>query len=434
MQLYRPNSNIVLSGGITLAIIIACIIIFDFKITGISTYTNQTAESKKNDYLAASMFIAAQNDIEFVQQNAQQIKQKVEVQPSLNLLNNLPDVTDSIIITTSRQSTTYSQTYELLDWVERGGNLIVEYKFSWFTDDTPDKLMQELDISVKKYEEELREIRNKVASTIESEAQEEKPEQDAESFSIKQQGHFLRCPIADKNIIEFPSETQFPLASARLSSGSNLIIGEKSPRLTLSNDKGIQLVQLSIEKGTVTVITDLSIWHNNRIHCFDHAFLLHKLTTDNQRQGKVWFLTRERFPSFFDMLQDKHLALSVSALLLLLCWIWSQTLRYGPVHPISRNQRREYIEHLTASARYQANSGQNEQLIAGLRQNIIHRIKLRYSGFDQLTKQQQLEQLVKWTNMSLEAIDIALYQDAAKAPSDLLNQIQMAQQLRKHLC
>jgi len=129
------------------------------------------------------------------------------------------------------------------------------------------------------------------------------------------------------------------------------------------NDYGSQLVQLALGSGQISVLTDLGLWSNERLLYFDHAWLLAWLTADEP----VWFVRSVAMPPLAQWLWLKAPALGVALLTLLALWLWHRIPRQGPRQEAREESSRDYLQHLHASGYFQWRTDQQAALVHALR-------------------------------------------------------------------
>ncbi|MCJ8273692.1 MAG: DUF4350 domain-containing protein, partial [Psychrosphaera sp.] len=109
------------------AILIAVLIwVVDIRFKEVDIFLGEDLAARQNPYLAAQLFIEKSNQDTFTSTD---INSKhtdiVESQRGLALVDNLPSVGDTIIITSARHSMSKRRTEGLNQWVNEGGNLVV---------------------------------------------------------------------------------------------------------------------------------------------------------------------------------------------------------------------------------------------------------------------------------------------------------------------
>ena len=137
------------------------------------------------------------------------------------------------------------------------------------------------------------------------------------------------------------------------------------------NDYGSQLIQLSLGDGQITVLTDLSLWDNDHLLYFDHAWLLAWLGGDDA----VWFIRSVAMPPLLQWLWLRAPQLILALLVLLALWLWLRIPRQGPLQPRQDDEHRDYLQHLHASGYFQWRTEQQASLLAALRQQASARLR-----------------------------------------------------------
>ena len=214
--------------------------------------------------------------------------------------------------------------------------------------------------------------------------------------------------------------------------GSHVLLypEEQEPSGWASNADGVKIVQVELGEGDLTVLTDLRLWNNRQLSCFDNAYLLEMLTGT---ESKSWILYHEDMPDIMTLLWRNNAALVLSALLLLVLWLWSKTLRFGTLHTVTTRVRRDFMAHLEASARYQWRSGAELPAVELLRHQIQQKVALRHDDYDQLSQQQQCELIGRLSDMSAAQVHQALFAAIPEKPQALIGTVAILQQLRKQL-
>ena len=129
------------------------------------------------------------------------------------------------------------------------------------------------------------------------------------------------------------------------------------------NEHGSQLIQLSLGDGQITVLSDLSLWDNDHLLYFDHAWLLGWLTGDSP----VWFVRSVEMPPLVQWLWRRAPELISALAILLGLWLWYRIPRQGPLHPANDGDHHDYLQHLHASGYFQWRTRQHAALLRDLR-------------------------------------------------------------------
>lgn len=151
------------------------------------------------------------------------------------------------------------------------------------------------------------------------------------------------------------------------------------PSSKADNAQGAQLVHLSWGDGQMTVLAGLTLWDNQHLHYFDHAWLLEQLIGD----GPVWFVQGIDMPPLPLWLWQHAWPLMLALLLALAAWLWRRLPRPGPQWHAAEADRTDYLGHLLALGHFHWRTGQSERLTAPLRDEARRRLDLLHPDRDQ---------------------------------------------------
>ncbi len=410
----------------------------DIRFKEVDVFVGEDLAARQNPYLAAQLFIEKSNP---------DMTDMAESQRGLALIDNLPSVTDTIIITSVRHSMSERRTEALKQWINDGGNLVVVGKmlYNEKTQSSNDSLLDSYDIQV---------FEANIEPDDEAPTEVEVTAGDLSDFSSETFGEALKKAV-DKGSINcakspllspIPTVEGYPDAKANIHSDNILEYPDRDQLdFWTSDGYGLQMLNLTIGKGELAVLTDMNLWTNARLACFDNAYLLQELIRPGE---KTWLLYHEDMPSLMTLLWQKNHTLVVSALILLAFWIWSQTLRFGPLTIVKNTVRRNFVEHIEASARYRwhcfirnagkddndQDKGAGEHIVELLRHQIIKKVTVRHPGLNQMNEPQQLELIGRLSDTDVGEVHFALYANIAVKHDQIVRQVQRLQQLRKQLC
>ncbi len=174
--------------------------------------------------------------------------------------------------------------------------------------------------------------------------------------------------------------------------------------------------------GLVTLISDSSVFTNNRIGKFDHARLLAHLASD---QGRVWLLYSAQMPSLLSLVWHRAPHLVVTLLLLGLLTVRWMSRSSGPRLAIQTSGRRDLLEHLQASAEFAWRNDLDVGLLEGARQQVEKRWLAAHPVLVQLDGEARCEWLAKRSGLSASAIFKALYPDRLDTMQMIKNSINL---------
>ena len=196
------------------------------------------------------------------------------------------------------------------------------------------------------------------------------------------------------------------------------------------DEKREHLLYFDIGEGSVTVTSDNSIWGNQRIDCHDHAYGLWRLVNPD---GRVWLLINQDAPSLAAILWRNAGYGVIAGIIALALWLWSLSVRFGPVLVVEQSGRRSLAEHIYASAMLLWRKQQHPQLLNILRKEIFERIEEQHPNLNQPSGDQRLEFLHQLTGISQADIKHALFAEGLHHPQEFAAAIAHLQTIRKQL-
>ena len=226
------------------------------------------ADAIRNRYLAAERFLD-RFDI------------KIASRDGLNLLDELPPTSHTLLIASSRRSLSVRRVANLNSWVSAGGRLIL--LASDFRDEdqlsSGDSLLDGLGVKV-----------------MEPDADIAQPES---AFNALPQ-QILNILVNQGSCRDETSLARISLAgeeqdiTTALGTWSYLAYDGDFEVSYAENDLGPQLLYVEVGAGAVVVLTSLELWSNRQIHCHDHAHLLRWLADD---RPVLWWLFNTDMPA-----------------------------------------------------------------------------------------------------------------------------------------
>lgn len=196
------------------------------------------------------------------------------------------------------------------------------------------------------------------------------------------------------------------------------------------DEKRGHLLYFDIGEGSITITSDNSIWANRRIDCHDHAYGLWQLINPH---GHVWFLINQDAPSLAIILWRNASYGVMAGIIALILWLWSNSLRFGPVLVVEQTGRRSLAEHIYASAMLLWRKQQHPQLLIVLRKEILERLDEQHPNLNQASGAQRLEFLQELTGINQADIQQALFADGLYHPQEFATAIAHLQTIWKQL-
>lgn len=276
---------------------------------------------------------------------------------------------DTLIMVTPAYTLTRQRLAGLLDWVEGGGFLIAQVRDQYDLSSVNESnlLLETLGVDVM--------------PSVAPEDPSDRPSLDATGLSVFFEG-FLRLQ---------PTGVE--------------------PLFRIADEHGALLLQYGLGDGRVTVLTDLTIFSNERLVEADHADFLWELAVRHLGDGKVWLQYSHRVPSLLALLFHHGWMLVLGLSLALVAWLWQRGLRFGPMVVPFGTGRRSLLDHIQASGRFLWRHNLAPVLLAAVRRRSQRRLVRRISGWRSLGDEARAVQAARLAGLSPEAVGKALRAD-----------------------
>lgn len=345
-------------------------------------------EAMANPYLAAEHFLRQQG-------------LAVEHANGLERLTTLPAKGNSLLLLGERGNMSPRQVGQLLDWAKSGGHLLVVAEALWDeeTGKSGDLLLDRLHIHQSLSDE---------------------PEDPAPARKNKAPDLTKLYVDNDTAPAYFSFNTDF-----------NLIDPKHLAQFSANSARSSHLMQLDLEQGRVTVITDSDLWKTPDIGKHDNAWLLWYLT-----QGTaVTLLFNSDVDDLFTLLLRYFPQALVALIALIALALWQAGMRQGPIQAPAPKARRQLQEHLKASADFLLRRSGQGTLLQALQRDILRAARRRHPGFEHLDNTEQGRVLAHLTRQPSHVINQALGPLPAKrlSSADFSRQVACLQTLRNAL-
>ena len=423
-------------GAAALAVVSVCLGLFF--VYGIEWVENEVdlgygEEARREGYLAAALFLRAQGV-------------EGETLSGLSLLDALPGVDDTIVLASSRRTLSERRLAALQEWVEAGGQLIVQADevfdpderasrdafldgLGIFLNDPQDLVWEEdaeLDAAAGGEDRESGELGE--ADEID-EIEGVQPEDTLGSLLERAfSGELPECQTNEDRLAymivgEVPRKLQLELSSDFFLSTADGL------GLEAAGSAGAQLVRVPVGSGLITVATSSDIWTNRRIHCHDHAYLLWFLTRDS---AAVWLLHDPEAPRLEALMLSAFPLTFAGCLLLLLIWGAARSLRFGPRRRVKVGERRQLLEHLQATADFGWRSALLDAPLEALRQDLVQRAA-RDLGVSPLSAGQHVKGIAKLARIPERDVEFAFNADPLLKKRDFVRTMGILARIRRRL-
>lgn len=196
------------------------------------------------------------------------------------------------------------------------------------------------------------------------------------------------------------------------------------------DSQGVHFMQLEVEQGLLSVLSDGVLWQSDQIDKFDHAFFLRTLARD--RNG-VRLLYGIRMPSLFMLIWRHASQWVIASVLWLGAWLLYRGRRFGPIVQHQTTVRRSLAEHIVASANYLWCGAYMAALLAPVRDDVKRQACRTVANYDQLDARAQDQCLSMYGDMPLTRIENAMHNDGKQHEDHFVETIQCLQQIKKSL-
>jgi hypothetical protein len=353
----------------------------------------------------------------------------------VQVLASLPAESSTIVLPTARRAVDPATSERLLDWVTRGGHLVV---VTWELWDDPNRNADPILDAVGVHQffngadantdggdepetEPAPDDQPAPEAEPEPPGEEETPEAEPDEAPDWAEAEFpdRETPLQ----VRFDSRFRFDLTDQAL----------ESLVLEIGDDAGSHWVTIRRGKGLVTALTDDSFMTQPAIGELDHAELVYRMSRLGGHRGPVWFVYGDRHPSMWGLAARYGWMVGASALALLVLWLWSASRRFGPIAPDPVEARRELMEHVRAAGRLQWRRGGAAALLAAVRDSLLARMRDRHPGFQSLTPAEQAERLESVSGLPRERIQDALAFGAEPDTGRFTAKVAILEKLRRSL-
>jgi uncharacterized protein DUF4350 len=371
-----------------------------------------TAEAKKEPFLAAKRYFESL-DIEVeLRGNFRQLDKGYDDEGLGEL-----SYQDVIILVDAYGSLSPKRANHLLDWVGRGGQLIVSAS-NPFIDNVlsiNDPLFEQFNITLEESDGSSR---------------------DAESIEqLSSFGNMVGLKQLDAcNLltpqVEFTFADDTEIVQADFLSTIRLIVDDFESSKGVIGDDGGFILQYDHGDGLISYMSHLDFWKNTTIGCLDHAYILWQLASTN---GKVWFLYNRDAPSLISLLWQHYHYFVTALFLLIMSWLWRRNNRFGPIRLASDTSSRRLMEHIDASARFNWKHNHGRQLINVLRDDIKRRIEKYHPGYTKKPVKNQTVILAKQVQLDLGQIEKAMLAGLNSSPENFAEIVVLLKNIKERL-
>ena len=371
--------------GLLLVIVAVAVYFFvvNFDLVDEEITTGYTEKAQRDNFLAAERFL---KKFDYSEQSHQE-------QFALdNILKS--NQAGTILMSYNAQIEAKDRFENLLNWIKRGGHLILELNANLYPKEGENKvgLLKYFNLSLKKSNLFLEDT-NDTPTMVQ----------------IYRNGEEFKTDFISSYTIDVES---------------------RDYTVKVDDQNGTHLVEFNVGDGSVTFLSDVNIWHNQNIADFDHAALL--LEVLGRDPGNIDIITSISMPSLAEVIWNNGKWFCISLLLMLAFYLWSLFEKFGPALEKVDNTRRSLIEHLDAAAKFDWRHFRGATLLQSARSDLNKYLDTKHPSLAQKSDDELHLWIQEKTEIPLDDIKSALGGDTANA-TRLIHAIQIIQKIRKQL-
>jgi len=186
-------------------------------------------------------------------------------------------------------------------------------------------------------------------------------------------------------------------------------------------------------RGHVDVLADFDFLDNDSLKEGPHIALTRQLLDPNYRAGTVHLIYEAQMPSFWWTLVREHWRVWLPLMLALLAWLWRRSQRFGPLLASPALERRSLLEHVTASGEHVYRYGYAYLLHEAARKAFLMRLRRRDPQAAALEGEAQAAMLSERFNLPSNDIRDALSTPIARDHAAFRNRIALLMRMRNAL-
>lgn len=319
---------------------------------------------------------------------------KASAVQSLPELDGLPN-SATLILPNSRQALSPKSRRSLLNWVNRGGRLIVEAEPAY----QPDPLLDAFG------------VRRKIVNATESTKVDEDSPRGREIIEIA-----------------LPPE----MAPVRALMDRHLDLQANKP-IARFGGKANAVLLLQVGRGHVLALNDLEAFSNRSIGALDHAEFLWRIVQVDNGASAVFFFSDPKKLSLADWLRANAWAPLAGGALFLVLWLWGAAPRLGPVEPDPERSRRRLLDHLRASGRFLWAHDGAQLLVDAARDACMRRIARAHPDLLAAPETEREARTAELLGLDAEQSRLLFAQKAPARMIDFLHTISLYQTVHERL-
>jgi len=383
-------------------------------------------EALANPYLALERLFAG-------------MRREVVSLDGLGRLDALPPSDGFLLLPTARDTLSAERSDALLDWVARGGHLLVVTYSIWDDESRrPDALLDRFGLQ-QHWGAPAQAAPAPEAEGVPQVGEEEGgvddapgPAPDAGADALRELlGAFGGRPHEwDEALLAWPDRPE-PLR-LHFDPRFRWVDAEGRAVRIAAGPGGMHLLVLEHGKGAITALTDDWLLRNDHVGELDHAELLVRLARLGGRSGPVWVVTSTRWPGLWSQAVRYATPVLVSGAALLVAWLWLVSRRFGPMLPPPAPERRRWFEHLEAAGRYHWHDDHGRVLVQSARECVLRELAQRRPELARLDPAQRDPRIAELAQLRADEVVRALG-ELPRRPDDFTATMAYLERIRASL-
>jgi hypothetical protein len=402
------NRGLLLRAGIVAGLIAVCTAGFFacFEQREVSFHEPPSIEARRNNYLALGRLL-------------ERMGHDVEVAKDLTGLDRLPEPPATVFFARNRAALGEARSQQLLDWVERGGHLVLVTYTTWkiAEDDSgeyeiesgrPDLILDRFGLrqraaTQEEMAQDLAEAALPAPSTETLGEEEGEHAEETENVTPPRavpptvgdvlKGNWL--PGARESVWATFEEGGEPF-EVEFHSGFWWDDTESVATWSVSGERGPHLVEVAHGDGLISALTSDEPLVNDTIGNVENAeFIVRWLRHGRDAFAPVLIFASTEWPSFWQLVSEHGTPALIALAVLIAAWLWRSLVRFGPVLPEPDLARRRWLEHLEAAGAFHWRHDRAQGLLAKLREAVQRELAQRRPGLARLAERERNERLAQ---------------------------------------
>ncbi len=384
-----------------------------------------SGEAATNPFYAAELFLEKYN-------------MQVESLSSILELKEMPDTNDVLFIPTKRYDIGADRVTELMEWVRKGGHLIVQARYAQKKGvKTKDDLFDELGVT-SNHSFDVLPFFDKLMDELEDEPNDEQTspaeESDINTDSETNDEGSTQENRWGRTVITIKVNDQVEDKKVRFFSNWWMENGGRyETSWDVQGEKGAHLLEFNIGKGWVTLLSEIDFITNRHLDKYDHAAFLHTLVHIDNTNRKLWIIRNGDSPSLLSIMSDEYYPVVMSFVAFVLFWLWYASPRFGPMAPNPQAVRRSMSEHIVSTGHFQWRSRNRNELLHSVQKALHEQIAQTRPLWVRLSDKELPVKLAKLAGLNEAKVYTAITSKSVERELEFTSTIEVFSKIRKRL-